>query len=261
MIFLKHFMKGMLYMEREQHSWHPHQKKPKWLRTEKSFPTFSVSGKRSFLVGYSSEMTKMWEFCLLWKHANLMPGTYTHWWTRLAFHTKEAVPETGECFWRDAAVKAPLKVLMLPSLRRQWPVTTIYIHQEDPSSWALKKKLPWWFRSMNYKEKKQHDFRLSLPSFTQNSDLITRSCFFTKEDSFSSSLMTSIWIEVTVLCFSVSCSSCSFMTDAVSKVKHINHYLKTPKAFSCGTALHTPPSSQRETVAWTFYFTSSWNQA
>lgn len=68
--------------------------------------------------------------------------------------------------------------------------------------------------------KEQHDFTLSPSYFTQNSDLITRSCFFTKEDSFSSSFITSIWIEVTLLYFFLSSSSCSFITETVLKIKH-----------------------------------------
>lgn len=116
--------------------------------------------------------------------------------------------------------------------------------------------------SGQWTRKKQHDLGWSLPCFTQNSDLITRLCFFTKEDSLSSCLMTSIWTAVMLSYFFVSCSSCSFMTDAVLNTKQINFYLKmkvNPKpCIYC--ALHTPPSSQRKAVAWMFFCPNSSRQ-
>lgn len=101
------------------------------------------------------------------------------------------------------------------------------------------------------RRKEQHDFRLSSPYFTQNSDLITRSCFFTKENSFSSSFIISIWTEVTLLYFFVSCSSCSFITEAVLKIKHqVSQRWKQVQSipvYNC--VLYMPPSLQTEAAA------------
>lgn len=211
MILLKYFVKSMLYMETTLTA--SVAKGTKWQGLWSNFLPFFNTWKEIFLNGIIQEKWPRRQNFVPFKHANMIPGTHTLVDATGPSHS-EGFPQNWWTLLKRCCSQSPFES---PDASLHEKVVANYNHLHTQiQCQGIKKNyhvdLCHWTRRM-----KQHDLGLRLSHFTQNSDLITRSCFFTKEDSSSSCFKTSIWTEVTLLYLFVNCSSCSSMTDAVLK--------------------------------------------